>query len=187
MSKPNNDPARQPLPMAPESIDMSAAAAIEAGEAEINKLRADLDDANDRVLRAQAEFDNVRKRLRREMEDDRRYSTLPLLEDFLPVLDNLHRATAAAEKSSGDRGLLDGVKMVAQSLIAALAKHGCQRIDALHKPFDPTYHQAISQQPSDEYPPGTVILVAQDGYRLHDRVVRPAQVIVSTSPNPQSG
>jgi len=187
MSKPNNDPARQPLPMGPESIDMSAAAAIEAGEAEINKLRADLDDANDRVLRCQAEFDNVRKRLRREMEDDRRYSILPLLEDLLPVLDNLHRAIAAAEKSSGDRGLLDGVKMVAQSLIAALAKHGCQRIDALHKPFDPAYHQAISQQPSAEYPPSTVILVAQDGYRLHDRVVRPAQVIVSASPNPQSG
>jgi molecular chaperone GrpE len=187
MSKPNNDPARQPLPLGPESIDMSAAAAIEAGEAEISKLRADLDDANDRVLRCQAEFDNVRKRLRREMEDDRRYSILPLLDDLLPVLDNLHRAISAAEKSSGDRGLLDGVKMVAQTLIAALAKHGCQRIDALHKPFDPTYHQAISQQPSAEYPPGTVILVAQDGYRLHDRVVRPAQVIVSASPNSLSG
>jgi molecular chaperone GrpE len=181
MSKPNNDPARQPAPVAQDAVDMSAAAAIEAGEAEINKLRADLDDANDRVLRCQAEFDNVRKRLRRDMEEERRYSILPLLEDLLPVLDNLQRAITAAEKSSSDRALLEGVKMVAQSLIAALAKHGCKRIDALHKPFDPAYHQAISQQRSNEYPPGTVIFVAQDGYILHDRVVRPAQVIVSTS------
>jgi molecular chaperone GrpE len=102
----------------------------------------------------------------------------------LPVLDNIQRATAAADRSSAGGGLLDGVKMIAQSLIAALSKHDCQRIEALHQPFDPAYHQAISQQPTDEYPPGTVVLVAQDGYTLHDRVVRPAQVIVSTPANP---
>ena len=113
-----------------------------------------LDDASDRVLRAQAELDNYRKRVRREMEDERRYATLPLLRDLLPVLDNIQRAIAAAEKSPGGGSLLDGVKLVAQTLEAALAQHDCKRIDALHKPFDPAFHQAISQQPSDRVSAG---------------------------------
>ena len=75
--------------------------------------------------------------------------------------------------------------MIAHSLAAALARHDCRPIEALGRPFDPAYHQAISQQPTDEYPPNTVVLVAQDGYMLHDRVVRPAQVIVSTPSNPR--
>ena len=157
-------------------------ASLEASEVEIAKLRADLEDASDRVLRAQAEMENYRKRIRREMEDERRYASLPLLGDLLPVIDNLQRAIAAAEKSGATGGLLDGVKLVARGLEAALARHDCKKIDALGKPFDPAFHQAISQQPSADHPPHTVILVAQDGYTLHDRVVRPAQVIVSTSP-----
>jgi molecular chaperone GrpE len=161
---------------------MAAAAALEASENEIAKLRADLEDASDRVLRAQAELDNYRKRARREMEDERRYATLPLLRDLLPVLDNIQRAITAAEKSPAGNGLLDGVRLVAQSLETVLARHDCRKVEALGKPFDPAFHQAISQQPSNDHPPGTVVLVAQDGYVLHDRVVRPAQVIVSTSP-----
>ena len=69
--------------------------------------------------------------------------------------------------------------MIAQNLESVLAQHDCKRIDALHKPFDPAFHEAISQQPAADVPPNTVVLVAQDGYTLHDRVVRPAQVIVS--------
>lgn len=163
-----------------------AAAALEASEVEMAKLCADLDDASDRVLRAQAELDNYRKRVRREMEDERRYATLPLLRDLLPVLDNIQRAIAAAEKSPNGGSLLDGVEMIAQSLLSALARHDCKPIEALHQPFDPAFHQAISQQPSGEYPPNTVVLVAQDGYTLHDRVVRPAQVIVSTTPTAET-
>lgn len=158
-----------------------ADAALEASEIEIGKLKTDLDDATDRVLRAQAELENYRKRARREIEDERRYATLPLLRDVLPVLDNFQRAIAAAEKTDSSV-LLDGVRMIAQTLLSVLAKHDCKQIEALHKPFDPAFHEAISQQPSSEYPPGTVVLVAQDGYTLHDRVVRPAQVIVSTAP-----
>lgn len=158
-----------------------ADAAFEASEVEISKLKADLDDATDRVLRAQAELENYRKRARREIEDERRYATLPLLRDILPVLDNFQRAIAAAEKSEASP-LVDGVKMVAQSLLSVLARHDCKPIDALHKPFDPAVHEAISQQPNPDFPPGTVVLVAQEGYTLHDRVVRPAQVIVSTAP-----
>lgn len=169
------------LPVDTGATAGAADAALEASEVEIAKLRADLEDASDRVLRAQAEMENYRKRMRREMEDDRRYAALPLLSDLLPVIDNLQRAIAAAEKSGAAGGLLDGVKLVAQGLEAALARHDCKKIEALGKPFDPAFHQAISQQPSAQYPPHTVILVAQDGYTLHDRVVRPAQVIVSAS------
>ncbi len=164
-----------------EAADL-ADAALEASESELSKLRADLEDANDRVLRAQAELENYRKRMRREMEDERRFSLVPLLHDLLPVLDNLSRAIAAAEKSPGGNGLLEGVKMISQSLLDVLARHHCKKIDALHQPFDPAFHQAISQQPSADYPTNTVILVVQDGYMLHDRVVRPAQVIVSSVP-----
>ncbi|MEX2114591.1 MAG: nucleotide exchange factor GrpE [Pirellulales bacterium] len=159
-----------------------ADAALEASESELAKLRADFQDANDRVLRAQAELENSRKRMRREMEDERRFALIPLLHDLLPVLDNLARAIAAAEKSTGGNGLLEGVKMISQTLQEVLSRHHCQKIDALHQTFDPAFHQAISQQPSIEYPPNTVILVVQDGYMLHDRVVRPSQVIVSSAP-----
>jgi molecular chaperone GrpE len=159
----------------------AADAAFAASENEIGKLRADLEDASERVLRAQAELENYRKRARRELDDERRYAALPLLGDLLGVLDDIYRAIGAAEKSPQSTGLLDGIKLVAQRLESILAKHDCKRIDALGRPFDPAFHEAISQQPSSEYPPNTVVLVAQEGYLLHDRVVRPAQVIVSTS------
>jgi len=183
MSKHRTDPLGEseftgPDPASAEGAD----AAFAAGEEEMARLRADLEDASDRVLRAQAELENYRKRARRELEDERRYAALPLLRDLLPVLDNLRRAIDAAEKSSQGGGLLDGVRLVVQSFESVLARHDCKRIEALGKPFDPTFHEAISQQPSADHPPGTVLFVAQDGYLLHDRVVRPAQVIVSTLP-----
>ncbi len=183
MSRQPNDPFQErggvPSETGGGEVSMAAAAALEASETEISKLRADLEDACERVLRAQAELDNYRKRVRREMEDERRYATLALLRDLLPALDNIQRAIAAAEKSPSGNGLLDGVRLVAQSLETVLARHDCRRVDALGKPFDPAFHEAISQQPSADHPPGTVIMVVQDGYVLHDRVVRPAQVIVS--------
>jgi molecular chaperone GrpE len=148
----------------------------------IAELAAEANEAKDRALRAQAELDNVRKRLRKEMDDERRYALMPLVTDLLPVVDNIGRAVAAAEKSADASSLLTGVKLVAQQLEAILARHHTVKIDAQGKPFDPNVHAAIMQQPTDEYAPGTVVMVAQEGYQLHDRVVRPAQVIVSSSP-----
>src|SRR6476620_7792248 len=114
------------LPIGTGAIDSAAAdAALDASENEISKLRADLEDASDRVLRAQAELDNYRKRARREMEDERRYATLPLLRDLLPVLDNIQRAITAAEINPNGASLLDGVKLIAQSLNGVLAQHNC--------------------------------------------------------------
>ena len=154
-----------------------------SAESEVERLRADLEEAGDRVLRAQAELENYRKRARRELEDERRYCSLPLLRDLLPVADNIERAIAAAEKASEAGSLLEGIRLVAQTLHSTFTRYGCTRIDALHQPFDPAVHEAISQQPSREFPPGTVLMVVQVGYMLHERLLRPAQVIVSTQPD----
>jgi len=145
----------------------------------VQALCEELEVARDRVLRSQAELENYRKRVAREMQDLHRYADLPLMRDLLPVLDNINRAIEAAEKTHDTASLLDGVKMVAQQFAGVFEKHDCTEIEALGQPFDPHRHEAISQQPSDDHPPGTVVLVTQTGFQLHDRVVRPSQVIVS--------
>jgi len=149
-------------------------------EADAGRLRRDLDEARERLLRTQADLENLRKRGRRELDDERRYANLSLLTELLPVMDNVGRAIQAAEKSAEAGALLEGVKLVAQQLESVLTRYHCRRIAALQAPFDPHLHQAIMQQPSADHPPGTVLVVAQDGYQLHDRVLRPAQVIVSS-------
>lgn len=139
----------------------------------------------DRVLRLQAELQNTLQRKSRELAEVRKYDGLALMKDVLPVLDNIDRAIEHAEKASGDltsegSSLLEGFKLVRQQLVTALAGHECQPIDAVGEPFNPDLHEAILQQPSPDHPPGTVIMMTQTGYKLHDRVVRPAQVIVSS-------
>jgi molecular chaperone GrpE len=162
--------------------DLGDALRDEAAAPSEDKLRQELAAANDRALRAQADLENYRKRVRREMDEERQYAQLPLLADLLPVIDNIGRAVAAAETSADVSGLLAGVKMVGQQLEGVLARHHCQRIEALHQAFDPHLHAAIMQQPTGDFPPNTVVIVAQEGYQLRDRVLRPAQVIVSSAP-----
>jgi molecular chaperone GrpE len=136
-------------------------------------------EAQDRYLRGQAELDNTRKRMRRELDDERRYAEIRLLEDLLPVIDNMERAIEAAEKNADAASLLSGIKMVSQQFNAVLERHHLKPIKPDGEPFDPAVHQAIMQQQSDEHPDNTVVAVGQTGYKLHDRVVRPAQVVVS--------
>lgn len=151
---------------------------------DIEQLRTELEQAKDRALRFQAELDNYRKRVNRQMDEERRYACLPVLRDLLPVLDNIGRAIEAGAKTQDAGTLLEGVKLVGKQLEAVLQRHHCLPIEALNQSFDPNFHEAISQQPSGDFPHNTVMLVAQSGYRLHDRVVRPAQVIVSMNPDP---
>ncbi len=177
---PDEDPATQPPPsVAPDDkqTDRPPPPPSEEGE----NLRAELEAARDRELRLRAELDNTRKRAARELEERLRHANLPLLKDLLPVIDNVDRAIEAAEKNAEADALLEGLKMVRQQLEYALTLHHCRRIEALGEPFDPNVHHAVMQQPSDEYPDNTVMMVTQDGYLLHDRVVRPSQVIVSKS------
>lgn len=140
-------------------------------------------DANyDRFLRVQAELENYRRRVRKEAEQNRLYQALPLVKDLLPGLDNLQRALAAAESTDDTNGLLEGVRMVAQQFQDALASHSVVPIEALGEPFDPHLHEALGQIPSPDHPPMVVIEEVQRGYVLHDRVVRPSKVIVSSGP-----
>lgn len=157
-----------------------AAATDHEKDGQGGSLRAELDEAKDRALRSQAELENYRKRVDRERHEERRYANLSLIRDLLPVLDNMDRAIQAAEKTHDADGLLKGVKMVAEQLEAVLEKYDCVKIPALNEPFNPHLHEAISQQPSERHPANTVLLVTQTGFQLHERVVRPSQVIVST-------
>ena len=141
---------------------------------------AELAAERDRNLRLRAELENVRARSNRELAEQQRYAALPLARDLLAVLDNVDRAIAAAEQNHDASSLLDGFKMVRLQLASVLAAHHCQEIEAAGAEFDPQFHAAILQQPSADTPAGHVSLVAQAGYVMHDRVVRPAQVIVSS-------
>jgi len=140
----------------------------------------ELASANDRLMRAQAEMQNLRNRTSREIADERRYAALPVLRDLLPVVDNIDRAIEAAEKAGEAENLLAGFRLVKQQLHTILSRYQCEPIAAENEPFDPHFHEAILQQPSESVPAGNVIMVTQPGYKLHDRVVRPAQVIVSS-------
>ncbi|MFZ5830794.1 MAG: nucleotide exchange factor GrpE [Planctomycetota bacterium] len=165
--KPDGNQAQGAEPQSPDAV------------AQIAELQRELDSAKDRALRFQAELDNYRKRADREIAEERRYANLPLMRDLLPVLDNMHRAVEAAQKTPGGEGLIEGFQLVAEQFESALRKHHCVPIAALKEPFDPHFHQAIAQQPSGD-PPGTITLVTQTGFKLHDRVVRPSQVIISS-------
>lgn len=144
-----------------------------------------LKDAEGRALRAQAELENFRRRIRREMDEERKFANQPLITELLPAIDNLNRAVSAATENPEAGGLLEGVTMVAQQLLDTLEKFHCKKVEAVGQVFDPNLHEAIQQMPS-EYESGKVCLVVQDGYVLHDRVVRPSQAIISTGP-PESG
>lgn len=153
-----------------------AAAAPTPGEgASAEELR----QTEERLLRAQAELENYRKRAQRELDDVRRYREIDLLRDLLPVLDNVQRAIEAASRSADVETLLSGFRMTAQQIEKVLADHGCKPIPTDGRAFDPTVHDAILEQPAPGTAPGTVVGTAIHGYTLHDRVVRPAQVIVA--------
>ena len=152
------------------------AAAASAGPDQLPRL---LQDAEDRLLRTQAELENFRKRSRREYEDAQKYREIDLLRDLLPVLDNVLRAIEASEKTADVESLKSGFRMTAQQIEKVFESHGCKTIETDGQPFDPAVHEAILQQSVPDAKPGTIVGTASRGYRLHDRVVRPAQVIVA--------
>ena len=131
--------------------------------------------------RTRADFENYQKRIQRDLATERRFAQAPLASDLLAALDNLERATAAAEQAGEKGPLVQGVSMVHTQLLDALRRHGVTRMEALGLPFDPNLHEAVMQQASAEHPPMTVVQVLQPGYMIHERVLRPARVAVSTA------
>lgn len=155
---------------------------LEALRARAERAERDRDELRDLAQRTRADFENYQKRLQRDLAQERRYAEGPLAADLLPALDNLDRATAAAQQAGETGPLVQGVAMVQAQVLDVLRRHGVTPIDAQGQPFDPNRHQAVMQQPSEGVPPGTVLQVLEPGYMIHERVLRPARVVVSAAP-----
>lgn len=135
----------------------------------------------DRYLRAVADHENFRKRTAREKDELRQYAASRLLEDLMPVLDNLGLGLAAARQPNAEiKALADGVEMVQTQLKQALAQHGLTEINPAGQAFDAHQHEALSQVPSPDVPEGNIINVIRVGYSLNGRLLRPASVVVSS-------
>lgn len=133
----------------------------------------------DQLLRTLADFDNFRKRTRRDLVDAERRAREELLKELLPVFDNLERAAQHAESATEVQALADGIGMVMRQFADTLGKVGVERIAALGQAFDPSVHEAVQSVETQEYPPGAVAAELQAGYRLGERVIRPAMVVVA--------
>jgi len=144
------------------------------------RLQAEKDELMQTLVRRQADFENYRKRIERERQDDRRHGTGRLIEDLLPILDAFERALKAHDDPSYEE-YRKGLELIYRQLWDTLARHGLERVAAAGKPFDPHYHQAIERVESADHPEGTVLDVLQDGFIFHGRVVRPSIVRVSYS------
>ncbi|PZE22724.1 nucleotide exchange factor GrpE [Paenibacillus xerothermodurans] len=149
-------------------------------ESELDKVRKESEENYQRYLRAQADFDNFRRRTRQEKEELAKYASLQVIEQLLPVVDNMERALSAGKEGKDYEALLKGVDMIFRQLEHALANEGLKAMDTIGQPFNPEFHQAIMQVESEEYDEGIVVEEIQKGYLLKDKVIRPAMVKVSS-------
>jgi molecular chaperone GrpE len=172
---------------APEENRVADQAAASGGS-DVIALQAEVADLKDRLVRSMAEMENLRKRTAREIVDSRQYAVTSFARDMLTVADNLKRAIAAvpAELRSGDNkavtAFLEGVEVTERGLEQTLEKHGVRTIDAKGEKFNPDFHQAMYEVESADVPPGSVAEVVQTGYKIGERVLRPAMVAVAKAP-----
>lgn len=158
-------------------------AQLELSQEKGRELTQKLRDEHEKMLRAVADLDNYKKRAAKEKEDVQKFGVEKLLKDFLPVLDNLDRAVEHAASASDFEGLKTGVAMTRKLFEDALGKSGIKSFSAKGQAFDPRLHEAMQQMESAEVPPGHVALEVARGYMLHDRLVRPAMVVVAKAPS----
>ncbi|MBB6729735.1 nucleotide exchange factor GrpE [Cohnella zeiphila] len=151
----------------------------EQEDSRIAELRRQADELNQRYLRAQADFDNFRRRTAKEKEELAQYASLKLIGQLLPVVDNFQRALQTSPESSESQSFSKGVDMIYRQLWQVLEGEGLKLMEPVGQTFDPEVHQAIMQVESEEYEEGTVVEVVQPGYWLKDKVLRPAMVKVS--------
>lgn len=181
----NNGDARENRPHAPDTSDDAADIAREAQEPDpVSVLEAEKIDLKDRLMRALAETENLRRRGERETKDAKAYAVTGFARDMLTVVDNIRRALESAKGADGAdspsvKALVEGVELTERDLLAALARHGVKLLQPEGQKFDPNFHQAMFEVPNDQVPNGTVVNVVQDGYAIGDRVLRPAMVGVS--------
>lgn len=175
--------ARKTEKAAVEKADSGAenplAAKLEAAEKEAGENY-------DRFLRISAEFENYKKRKEREASDFRKYANETLVKELLPVVDNLERAMdTSKDHDDAVSCILEGVDMTLKGIFKVLEKFAVKAVDAVGNAFDPTYHQAVMQEETDEHPENTVIRELQKGYTIHDRLLRPAMVVVAKAASEQ--
>jgi molecular chaperone GrpE len=163
-----NDTAGTPQPM--PQVDSSG------------DLAAELEKYKDAALRARAELDNYRKRVAREKEDAIRYANNSLLESLLPILDNFDLGLEAAKTASDASGIVQGLEMVRKQMEDFLREHGVEIVNAVGNPFDPNLHEAVAHEPSSDVADGAVVRQLRRGFKLKDRLIRPASVVVSKGP-----
>ncbi len=176
----------EPEPDQAEEVAVDPGQSVGGTEAYIVALQADLDDARrqieelkKQVIYAQAEFQNFRRRKEEEQKEFAKYSNSELIKSLLPVLDNFERALQAAEQTRNFDALITGVSGTSKQLQTALQKAGVTPIDSLGHDFDPNLHEAIGHSEDTEFAANTVAEEIQRGYRMHDRVLRPALVRVA--------
>jgi molecular chaperone GrpE len=163
--------------------DTEATETPAAGAEELDAVRRELAEKNDRLLRALAEADNIRRRAQRDREESVRYAAEGLVRDLVPVLDNLDRALEAARSAGDASGIVDGVELIRREFVKMLERHGVARYSALGQRFDPNQHEAVARVVSVDTEPDTVVGEIAPGYSLRGRVLRPAQVAVAAAPD----
>jgi len=149
--------------------------ALAAAEQDLAKHR-------EAMLRMQAEMENLRKRLARDAEKSRKFALERIMKDLLQVRDSMERGLELADESATVESLREGQELTLKMLAKVLQDHDLEAIEPLGQPFDPEWHEAMTVLPSDEVADNTVLEVLQKGYRLHDRLIRPAMVVVSRKP-----
>jgi molecular chaperone GrpE len=167
-------------------VEAQAAAPEQAApgtpEEKIAALETEKAETKDRMLRIAAEFENYKKRARKEMSDAEAKAREAVLRDMLEVADNLDRATAATGGATDLQSVQQGIALVLRLFASKLERYDVKPVEAKGKPFDPRLHEAISQVPSADVAPGTVISELQKGYKLGERLLRPASVVVAVAP-----
>ncbi len=151
-------------------------------EDELTLLRREVDELRDKNLRLMAELQNQQKRAQRESQEAQRFAEAELARALLVVLDDLERAQEAARNTQDAQAVAAGVRLVSEHFLKVLRDHHVAPIEAVGRPFDPAFHEALLQLPSSEQAAGTVLQEVARGYTLHERVLRPTRVIVSSGP-----
>jgi molecular chaperone GrpE len=165
-----------------KETDQTEAETMETIKEKMKVIQQEKDQEADRLLRLMAEFENYKKRMDRQMNDFRKYANESLLKDLLIVVDNLERAlntSGDANNGAAESSVIEGVEMTLNETMKILKKYNVTPIEALGKPFDPVFHEAVMQEESEEQPENTVLNEFQKGYMIHDRLLRPSMVVVS--------
>lgn len=171
-------------PQDSEQAGAGESAAPALPEEQIEALQREVEQLRDKNLRLIAEAQNQQKRAARERQEAIRYAEAAFARALLVILDDLERTQESAAAASDVKAVSDGVRIVYEHFLKVFAQHGIEPIQADGQPFDPAVHEAILQQPSDEHPAGTVVNEIARGYRMHERVLRPSRVVVSSGPAP---